>query len=81
MLFKIAVFFFTKDTCDSNLCSNKIRNIQVVANIGLQLFVWKILQSLNNNTSIHSVFCVLTTLNLTLPHPVFILRTSGVSVK
>ena len=43
--------------------------IQGVAKGCLQLFTWKIIQWLtNNNIQINSVFCVLTTINLFLPH-------------
>ena len=48
--------------------------IQGGAKIGLQLFIWKIIQLLtNNNTRINSVFHILTTLNLLFPHPVYFL--------
>ena len=41
--------------------------IQGVANVGLQLFPWKI--------KINSVFYVLSTVNLLLPYPVFVVTT------
>ena len=43
--------------------------IQGGARVGLQLCTWKIIQySINNNTRINSVFPILTTINLLLPH-------------
>ena len=43
------------------------------ANVGLQLFTWKIIQQLiNNNTRINSVFPIFTTVNQLLPNPVYV---------
>ena len=51
-----------------------LSNIQGGANVGLQLFIWKIIRWLiNNNTGINSVFWVLATVSRLLPHPVYIL--------
>ena len=45
------------------------------ANVGLQLFVWKTIQQLiNNNTRKKLIFCVLITIKLLSPHPVFFTR-------
>lgn len=50
--------------------------------VGLQLYIWKIIQSLtNNNTWINSVLCVLATINLFLPAPPCVLIRPHLSAK
>ena len=45
------------------------------AKVGLQLFIWRVIQALiNNNTRINFVFCILTTKNLLLPNPIYVIQ-------
>ena len=47
-------------------------HMQGGARVGLWLFMWKRIRNLiNNRTRINSVFCILTTVNLLLPHPLY----------
>ena len=46
--------------------------LQGGAKVGLQMFIWEIIQLINNNERINYVFFILITINLLLPHPVYL---------